>query len=173
MHFQQIDAAMTICRKHKSESQAAGLNSFEMKEIEHYLLRAMVLLIISHYEQYIEKLFIKRAEKAGDPEIRSMIAKFLGNKFRSPDLGKINDMLKALSMSCHANFQVQIQSKQPQVKASWDSLMTARHAIVHGANGAPISLTWTDLEKDYQQSTRVLQALANALGLTKSDMSRL
>jgi hypothetical protein len=173
MRFQHIDAAFEACRRHKSEAETAGLDAFQLKEIEHYLLRSLILLIVSQYEGYIERLFVKRAEKVGDAEIRNLMVEVTDKRFRSPDLGKIHQMLTMLSKGCCDAFRGQIEIKQPQVKAAWDSLITARHAIVHGANAGAVGLTWTDLESAYTDSARVLQALANSLGLSKKDLSHL
>jgi hypothetical protein len=173
MRFRHIDAAFEACRRHKSEAQTAGLDAFRLREVEHYLLRSLILLIVSQYEGYIESLFVKRAERSGDVEIRNLMVEITDRKFRSPDLGKIKEMLTMLSKGCCNTFSSQIEVKQPQVKAAWDSLITARHAIVHGANAGAVGLTWTDLESAYEDSTRVLQALANSLGLSKKDLSQL
>src|ERR1035438_3407931 len=113
MRFQHIDAAFEVCRQHKSEAQTAGLDSFQLKEIEHYLLRSLILLIVSQYEGYIEKLFVKRAEKTRDLEIRNFMAEITDKKFRSPDLGKITQMLTMLSKGCCKTFNSQIEVKQP------------------------------------------------------------
>jgi hypothetical protein len=173
MRLQHIDAAFALCTKHKSTAEAAGLEAFQLKEIEHYLLRSMIMIIVSHYEELVQRLFVKRAEQCGDTEVHSLVSALTDRRFRSPDLGKISDILKLLSPSCRDSFQTQVDKKQPQAKAAWESLITARHAIVHKENNGAVALTWSDLEVAYQESQRVLQALANALGLTKKDLSQI
>lgn len=173
MRLPHIDHAFELCATHRLSANAAGLDAFQVKEVEHYLLRAMVMLIVSHYEQIVENLFVKRAEKCGDVEIHNLISALADRKFRSPDLGKIKDMLKMLSPSCRGTFHTQIDVNQPQAKAAWESLITARHAIVHKENQGSVTLTWSDLETAYEESQRVLQALANALGLSKNDLAKM
>jgi hypothetical protein len=60
--------------------------------------------------------------------------------------------------------------KDAWAKASWDSLLTARHAIVHNEGGGVVTLAWSDLEECFKNSKLVLQALANALTLTTADI---
>ena len=133
----------------------------------------MVMLIVSHYEEQVQRMFVKRAEKCDDDEVQSLVSALTDRRFRSPDLGKINETLKLLSPAYRDSFQNQIDKKQPQAKAAWESLITARHAIVHKENSGAVALTWSDLKVAYQESQRVLQALANALGLTKKDVSQI
>jgi hypothetical protein len=87
MRLQHIDAAFALCANHKSAAEKAGLESFQLKEIEHYLLRSMVMLIVSHYEEQVQRMFVKRAEKCDDDEVQSLGVGTDRQKVQKPGLG--------------------------------------------------------------------------------------
>jgi hypothetical protein len=170
--------------------------------------------MVSEYEDYIEKLFIKRAEKTNDKHIHSIFEKYMDTKFRSPDLGKMNQMLGQMGGTYRQTFRDRVEVNNPHlnsllkypierrvgarglhyflgnhgscrpgaltgrvfqqaVKASWDSIMVARHAIVHKDNAGVINLTWQDLNDAVIKTGLVLEALGDPLQLTSVDLQNL
>jgi hypothetical protein len=173
MDFLPIRNAVSFWKARRAEIDKLGLTATHIAEIESHMLRSIVLLMVSEYEDYIEKLFVRRAAKTNDQQIHRFFLKHMEDKFRSPNLGKINEMLGQMSDSYRQSFQDRVEVKNPNKKASWDSLLTARHAIVHKHNAGVINLTWQDLEAAVDHTTFVLQALCDALELTPADLESL
>lgn len=129
--------------------------------------------MVSEHEEFIEKLFVKRAAKTNDRHIQSFFEGHMDKKFRSPNLGKINEMLGQMGADYRQVFRQRVETNDPQLKASWDSILTARHAIVHKENAGAINLTWQDLESAVIKTGSVLDALADTLQLTAIDLQSL
>ena len=91
MFYQRIDNAIETCRQHVGGLDPTNLKD---KELETYLVAGLVVLIVSEYEDYLEAVFSKRADLCGDAHAANYIKKTLSQKFRSPDLSKINETLK-------------------------------------------------------------------------------
>lgn len=173
MNIPSINDAISSWKVRKAEITALGFNATHLAEIENLVVRAIVLLMVSEYEGYIEKLFIKRAAKANDQHIHNFFIQHMDKKFRSPNLGKMNDMLAQMGGSYRQKFQDRVERNNPALKASWDSVMTARHAIVHRQNNGAINLTWQDIDDTVSKTGLVLDALADALQLTAVDLQTL
>lgn len=173
MTFLVVENAISFWSARKAEIAALGFNSTHLAEIENHVLRSIVLLMMSEYEEYIEKLFVKRAAKTNDQYIHRFFVKHMDRKFRNPNLGKINEILGDMGGAYRQTFQDRVEVNNPQIKASWDSVLTARHAIVHKYNAGVINLSWQDLETAVKEATLALDALADALELTPTDLQSL
>jgi len=173
MNFPHVEDAIDFWKLRKVEIAALGFNATHLAEVENYMVRAVILLMVSEYEEYIEKLFIKRAAKTNDRHIHSFFEKHMDKKFRSPNLGKMNEMLGQMGGTYRKTFQDRVEVINPHLKASWDSIITARHAIVHNENAGVINLGWQDLEDAVTKTGLVLDALADALQLTAIDLLNL
>ncbi len=171
MNLTHIDRAIAEWKSHRALTLSQGCSSNQLDELESYMLRSIVLMIVSEYEVYLEKVIAKRAQKGGDAYLHRFMIKYCDRKFRSPDLGKIRETLKWLGGDYDKDFWNAVEKKQPQIKASWESLITARHAIVHKAG--LVSLTWADMETAYANSQIVISELVRAIGLTPVDVQNL
>src|SRR6266542_568090 len=163
MNFLPIESAINSWKARRAEIAGLGFNATHLAEIENHVLRSTVLLMVSEYEEYIEKLFIKRAARTNDQHIHNFFVKHMDRKFRNPNLGKINEMLGQMGGTYRQAFQDRVEVNNPHVKASWDSILTARHAIAHKENAGVINLSWQDLENAVTNTRLVLEALADAL----------
>jgi len=121
----------------------------------------LVLLIVSEYEEYLESLFVKRAALCGDGHAANFIRIALSQAFRSPDLKKINETLKRFDEGCKNAFLGAIENTVHH--AAWDSLMVARHAIVHKKGS--LNLTFRELKEKYPLTKEVINNVEKALGL--------
>jgi hypothetical protein len=173
MTFPPIENAINSWKSRRAKIAALGFNATHLAEIENEVLRSIVLLMMSEYEEYIEKLFVKRAAKTNDQHIHNFFVKHMDRKFRNPNLGKINEMLGQMGGNYRQTFQDRVEVNNPLLKASWDSVLTARHAIVHKENAGIINLSWQDLENAVTNTALVLDALADTLQLTAVDLQNL
>lgn len=154
MPFTRIDEAFKSSKEHLKNSQ----NPEELKD---YLVRTLVLVVVAEYEVYIEDLFAKRAQKCNDPHIIAFFKSQISQKFRSPDLHKINEILKKLDPAIQIKFSSTITNTESHT--AWDNIMRARHAIVHKAG--LLNMTYDELINSYPKTKQVLDELKNTLGI--------
>lgn len=159
MWYARIDNALRVCQNHIRELDPTSVKD---KELETYLVGGLVILIVSEYEEYLEKLFVRRAEMCGDAHATNYIRKALDQKFRSPDLSKINETLGRFDLSYKTAFQNEIENSP--IHAAWDSLMKARHAVVHKKGN--LNLTFEELCQKYPLTKELIRSVERSLGLT-------
>ncbi|MFD3348530.1 HEPN domain-containing protein [Alteromonas macleodii] len=158
MLFTVIENALKTCAKHL---KALDPTNNDNGEVESYLVGGLVVLIVSEYEDHLESVFVRRAEKCGDACAINFIRNTLSQKFRSPDLSKITTTLKNFDVELNKEFRSDIQDS-PEM-AAWDSLMKARHAVVHKKGS--LKLTFRDLMDNYEKTKKVIIAVENTLGV--------
>jgi|GEM_PF-6968039 len=173
VEFRTIDESIEAWEAHRLAFSAFGGDVTQLAQVESYMIRTIVMIVVSEYEQLIEKMLIKRGARSSDSEIHNYFRGHFDKAFRSPDLGTINKHLKMFSESCRNAFSEKVEGSNPQFKAAWDNLLTARHAIVHKKNSGNVNLTWDDLKDCYSKTKSVIAELASALGLSLADMSSL
>lgn len=158
MPFQRIDSALRVCEQH---IQSLGELDNLQQEVETYIVAGLVVLMVSEYEDHLENLFFRRADTCGDAFASNYIKIALNQKFRSPDLSKINQTLKNFDESCLLSFKQEIENSPSH--AAWDSLMKARHAVVH--KKGQLNLTFRELKNSYELTKEVIRNVETALGI--------
>ncbi|EKF9663338.1 hypothetical protein O1C66_003625 [Vibrio cholerae] len=158
MIYLRIENALETCKLH---IRSLDQTDIKFKELETYLVGGLVVLIVSEYEDYLESVFVRRAERCGDPHAINYIKKSLSQKFRSPDMGKITEILKLFDTTYCEYFRSEI-SNSPE-HAAWDSLMKARHAVVH--KKGTLNLTFGELLENYDKTKKVIHAVESSLGV--------
>ncbi len=158
MFYERIENAINICSVHVTHLDPTNIKD---KELETYLVAGLVVLIVSEYEEYLESVFVRRAEQCGDEHATNYIKKTLSQKFRSPDLSKINETLNRFDSSCKNTFHGQIINSPEH--AAWDSLLKARHAVVHKKGN--LNLTLGELKTNYPLTKKVIDCVEVSLGL--------
>src|SRR5439155_5387028 len=117
MNFLSIENAISSWNARKAQIAALGFNATQLAEIENHVLRSIVLLMMSEYEDYIEKLFVKRAAKTNDQHVHRFFIKHMDRKFRNPNLAKINDMLEQMGGTYRQTFRDRVEINSPHIKA--------------------------------------------------------
>jgi hypothetical protein len=158
MLYTKIENALDTCQSHVRRLDPTDLKD---KELETYLVGGLVVLIVSEYEEYLENVFVKRAEMCGDAHASNYIRNTLAQKFRSPDLSKINMTLKLFDPSYRASFLGEIENSPEH--AAWDSLLKARHAVVHKKGS--LNLTFGELIDNYAKTKKIIQSVEQSLGV--------
>jgi len=159
MFFQRIEAAIKTCENHIKKLDPTNIDD---KELETYLVAGLVVLIISEYEEHLESLFVKRADQCGDNHASNYIKITLSQKFRSPDLAKINETLSRFDSTYKNAFQKEIENSASH--AAWDSLMKARHAVVHKRGS--LNLTFRELKENYPLTKEIIRSVETVLGVS-------
>tara|TARA_B110000879_G_C10809798_1_gene369900 strand:+ start:54 stop:536 length:483 start_codon:yes stop_codon:yes gene_type:complete len=159
MFYQRIENAIDICNEHVNTLDPTNIKD---KELETYLVAGLVVLIVSEYEDHLESVFVKRAEQCGDAHATNYIKKTLSQKFRSPDLGKINETLNRFDSSYKALFLGTVENSAEH--AAWDSLLKARHAVVHKKGN--LNLTFGELKEKYPLTKQIISNVEATLGIS-------
>lgn len=160
MYYQRIDNALEICSEHVNRLDSTNIKD---KELETFLVAGLIVLIVSEYEEYLESLFCRRAETCGDNHAANYIKKTLSEKFRSPDLSKINETLNRFDGAYKNSFMGNIENSPEH--AAWDSLMKARHAVVHKRGN--LNLTFRELNEKYPLTKKIITNVETVLGVTR------
>ena len=158
MQYQRIDSAISTCESYISRLDSGDISD---KEVETYIVSGLVTLIVSEYEEYLEKAFSLRAEQCGDQHVSNFVKHTISQKFRSPDLGKINNTLKKFDTGYCDEFKSEIENSQHH--AAWDSIMKARHAVVH--KKGQLNLTFRELKNAYQLTKNIIHNVELVLGI--------
>ncbi|WP_133011803.1 HEPN domain-containing protein [Marinomonas flavescens] len=158
MLYQRIENAIAICDGHIKSLDPTNMQD---KELETFLVAGLILLIVSEYEEYLESIFVKRAELCGDLYATNYIKKTLSQKFRSPDLSKINETLKRFDTTYKESFLSEVENSPNH--AAWDSLLKARHAVVHKKGS--LNLTFLELKSNYPLTKKVIENVELTLGI--------
>lgn len=158
MFYQRIENAIDTCNEHVNNLDPTNIKD---KELETYLVAGLVVLIVSEYEDHLESVFVKRAEQCGDAHVTNYIKKTLSNNFRSPDLGKINGTLNRFDSSYKDSFLGAVENSPEH--AAWDSLLKARHAVVHKRGS--LNLTFGELKEKYPQTKQIISSVETILGI--------
>jgi len=158
MPFLKIENAINICKSH---IDSIDKNAPNLYEIEFYIVSGLILLIVSEYEELIEKLFSERAELCGDIYVSSYVKKAISQKFRSPDLGKITETLSRFGSDYKDLFSDKIINTEAH--AAWDNIMKARHAVVHKKGN--LNITFLELFLTYPKTILVIDELKTVLGI--------
>lgn len=157
MNFPRIEAALATCEAHLAELKDDDPRAIE---IESHLVASLVLVIVSEYEQAIEQLFASRATKCGDTHVINYINRQIAEKFRSPDMSKINETLGRFGTDYKAAFLGHVENTA--LHAAWDKVLLARHAVVH-KKGA-LNLTFRELKQAYPETLVFIEKLSEVLG---------
>jgi len=158
MHYQRIDSAINVCELHIKQLNSDNISE---KEVETYIVSGLVTLIVAEYEEYLEKAFSLRAEQCGDQHVSNFVKHTLARKFRSPDLSKINETLKRFDKAYNEDFRKEIENSRHH--AAWDSIMKARHAVVH--KNSQLNLTFRELKEAYNLTKTIILNVETVLGI--------
>lgn len=159
MLFERIENAIALCEEHIKQLDPTDIKD---KELETYIVSGLVVLVVSEYEEYLEGLFAIRADMCGDNQVSNYIKKTLSQHFRSPDLSKITETLNKFNAQYKTDFK-NIINDTPQ-HAAWDSILRARHAIVHKKGN--LNLTFRELKINYPLTKEVISQVKTVLGIT-------
>jgi hypothetical protein len=151
--FQKIEAYIKSADSFLSQQNSG--DEFCRAEIKDFLARAIILVIVSEYEAYVESVFVRRVEECGDKCIVNLGRKFYDRKFRSPDLSKISDALAIFDENFKIAFNNTINTEG--INVSWDNILKARHAIVH--KQGTLQLTFDDVKNEYLKTRKIIEAL--------------
>ena len=159
MLFSRLDTAIALAKK-----ESAALAAIDAR-LQSFVAGYLIVDIISEFEKRLEAIFALRAKKLGDVPNANFVAKMLDRKFRSPDFGKINGMLKDHDAAFLTAFEARLATSK--CNSAMANLMLNRHYYVH-KDGSP-TMSLQDIEHEYKEAVKLFDALAHALGLAAAD----
>jgi hypothetical protein len=149
------DQALATCEAHLQASNAFNT------EIEAYLVKYLLVLISSEFEEMIELLVEQRASQAGDPHLSSFVKSATGQLFRRLRVADIGGLLGRFHDSLKTTFQTGVNGTPAH--AAFDTLINNRLQIAHTTN--VVNLTFPELKLRYAESKDVLKHFASTLNL--------
>jgi len=162
MHFPRIDATMATCKAHLDATGAHNT------EIETYLVGYALTVVCAEYEQHIEALLCKRAERSGDGDVPLFVKNTVDKIVRSPNIGAIAGALGHFGDQCKADFQALITNTPAH--GAYDGIVNNRQLLAHMTGH---QMTFPNLEKSLQDSNDVFEAICIALNLTAAELASL
>jgi hypothetical protein len=156
MPFLKIDSALSTCKSHLDSLDSTDPSR---AEIEAHMVSALVVLIVSEYEELIERMFAERADRSGDKRLAQYVRATIAKGFRSPDLSKITKTLGQFGADYKESFSNVILDTEQH--AAWDNIMKARHAVVH--KSGTLNITLAELLLTYPRTKVVLAELKKTL----------
>ncbi len=148
--FQKIENAFKKCEEYKDSDISQELNSY------------LVVLISGIYEDVIENLFIERAGKTKDSEIKSFMSNYLDKGFRNPNYENI---LKLLAM-LNPDYKKSLKNKKnthniPEYNTTGlDSIITNKNEFAHGYDN---KASFDDIKNYHKRAVKIFEVLEKIL----------
>jgi hypothetical protein len=159
MTFSSLDFVIKRCEEHLDKT---GTRS---TEIENYFVQYLLVRICAEYEVRVTALVHRRCSRTKDRYLRAFAQKTAEYVCKRFDIGDIKQILGRFGDDYKDAFQGLVVNQRPHV--AWDNIYANRQAVAHKA-GTPMSLD--DLKRDYGDSLKVLDALADALSLRPREL---
>jgi len=155
MQIAAIDNAIEVCRKHLDNTHSRNT------EVEAFLTRYLVVMICAEFEERCEALVHDRARRVGDTYVAAFMQSASAQLLRSIGVGELSGFLNRFGRDCKEKFQQTVVNTDAH--RAYDTIVSNRHDTAHRSGGG---MTFDELASLYPKSLDVLQAFADALGLT-------
>ena len=143
--FQKIEDAFKKCEKYKNTDISQELNSY------------LVVLISGIYEDVIENLFIERAGKTNDREIKSFMSNYLDKGFRNPNSENILKLLAMLNPDYKKSLK---DKKNTRYTTGLDSIITNKNEFAHGYDN---KASFDDIKNYHERAVKIFEGLKKIL----------
>jgi hypothetical protein len=154
MKLKVIDQAILICKDHLDSSNEWGT------EIETFLTRYLLILIHAHFEEEIQKIFIKRHHATNDSNLISFSESSIKEKLRSIKVGDISKLLILINIEIYKKFKSKYHGSKEET--SFSSIINQRHESAH-KTGTFITMSLKDLINYYESGHIILDYLDDLL----------
>jgi len=145
--FQTIDDAI------KKAEEVGGKDIRLGSMLSSYL----VVFISGTYEDTIEELFIKRAGKSGDGEIKNLVESLIDKQFRNPKYDSIKTLMGYLRPDYKKQLETKIKDKNIQ---ALNSIVTNKNKVAHGEIS---NATIDDIKGWHRDAIKIFEVLENIL----------
>ena len=149
------DAAVAICEKHLTDTKS--LNT----EVETYLVKYLLVLICSEFEEMVLRTVEARASNSPDTEIVTFIKSATLQLFRSLRIGELAGLLARFAPAVKAGFSANVNNTAAH--AAFDTIINNRMQVAHTTG--VVNLTFGELKLRYEESKIVVRHFAAALNV--------
>jgi hypothetical protein len=152
MHLPVVENAIATCKAHLEKT------GDQEPEVAAYLTQYLLILIYSEWEKKIKEIVAKRADRTADVHLSSFVKSAIDRvDIRFSDLkgllGKFgSDYKEAFSK------RVKLETER-----TYGNIINNRHDVAHGRR--PSTMTFSELQKQFEGSLKVLDAFEKALGV--------
>ena len=127
-------------------------------ELVSMLSAYLIVLISGTYEDCIEHLFVQRALKSGDKELKNFVEKLIGAHFRNPHYERIKKWINFLNPLYGEKLDSKINTKE---REGINSIYTNRIDVAHYGKALKINLN--DVTDYHSRSIKIFNVLENIL----------
>ncbi|MBK8291794.1 MAG: hypothetical protein IPK96_13540 [Flammeovirgaceae bacterium] len=152
MKLLKIDTAIRTCNEHLSQTNS------RQTEIESFLTQYLLVLMCATFEEEIESILLKRADKIHDLHIKSFFKNCIDKTFRSIKSSELSGILGKFGADYKETFQKKANGTVEET--SYNSIVVNRHDTAH-SKGSPI--TFNELVQYYEKGHIILDYLNEAL----------
>lgn len=148
--FKEIENAFEKCKNYQNTDITQELNSY------------LVAFINGIYEDVIENLFIERAGKTKDKEIKLFMSNYLNKGFRNPNYENILKLLAMLNSDYNKRL-LKDKNKydiQPLNTTGLDSIVTNKNKFAHGSDN---TASFIDIKDYHKRAVKIFEALEQIL----------
>ena len=155
MSLRLVEHALETCATHLDATDARA------SEIEAFLTRYLLVLVVAVFEEECERLIAERAAQAKDEPLAAFVNSATHQLLRSTKLSELKGYLGRFSVSYRDAFEAAIGNDRARL--ALDAIVQSRHEVAH-RGGQSIPMTLDDLRQHVTDSREVLEAFAAALG---------
>jgi len=149
------DVAIITCERHLLNTHS--LNT----EVETYLVKYLLVLICSEFEEMILRAVEARAGSLTDAEIVAFIKSATAQLFRSLRISELSGLLGRFAPAIKDNFSSNVTDSAAHV--AFDTLINNRMQVAHSTG--VVNLTFGELKLRYEESKDVVRYFATALNV--------
>jgi hypothetical protein len=149
------DTAIANCDAHLTTT-----NSFNT-EIESYLVKYLLVLICSEYEEMVRGAVGHRAAGIADPDIAAFITSATAQLFRSLRISELGGLLARFAPGVKDGFVGNVNNTPAHT--AFDTILNNRMQAAHSTG--VVNLTFVELRLRYEESKEVVRHFAAALGV--------
>jgi hypothetical protein len=156
MKILEIDEALNSCEQHLTSTNTAGT------EIEALLTRAAVVLTCSAFEEQIEQIISRRAERLDDPAMVSFCKSCIKAVFRSTFKSDLAGLINRFGPKFKEHFNSLIQDHAKAV-TFYDNIITNRQGVAHTKS---LNITLKELREFYEEGHIILDFFNETINAT-------
>lgn len=156
MKIPKIDEILDSCDRHLVDTSASGT------EIESLLTRAVLVLTCSVFEEKIELMIARRADRLNDPAMSAFFRSCVSAVFRSTMSSELAGLMNRFGPDFKRRFLERMQGHDRAV-TFYNNIITNRHGVAHTQS---ITVTLRELRQFYEEGHIVLDFLEETINET-------
>jgi hypothetical protein len=149
------DSALEVCERHLTDT-----NSFNT-EVETYLVKYVLVLICSEFEELTRGVIHSRAASITDGEVVTFIRSATAQLLRSLRISDLQGLLARFAPTVKDSFAANVLNTPAH--AAFDTIVNNRMQAAHTTG--TVNLTLKELKQRYGESKNVIRHFAGALNV--------